>query len=153
MPFELNYLNLSQNQINGRLPNASSIFSNFSILDFSSNKFEGPLPVISFNLSSLNLSKNKFLGLNSFICSKIGGMMHLDLLSDNLFEGIPNCFMHWQELEILNLAHNNLFGKIPHSMGSLIQLIAFDLSNNSLSGELPWSLQNHFVEIYALGKE
>ncbi|KAK4602706.1 hypothetical protein RGQ29_011634 [Quercus rubra] len=142
MPFELNYLNLSQNQIKGRLPNASSIFSNFAILDFSSNRFEGPLPVISSNLSSLNLSKNKFSGLNSFICSKIGGMMHLDLSSNNLFEGIPDCFMHWQELEILNLAHNNLFGKIPHSMGSLIQLIALDLSNNSLSGELPWSLQN-----------
>ena len=137
MPFELNYLNLSQNQIKGRLPNASTIFSNFAILDFSSNRFEGPLPVISFNLSSLNLSKNKFSGLNSFICSKIGGMMHLDLSRSNIFEGIPDCFMHWQEIEILNLAHNNLFGKIPHSMGSLIQLIALDLSNNSLSGELP----------------
>ena len=52
--------------------------------------------------------------------------MHLDLSSNNLFEEIPNCFMHWQELEILNLAHNNLLGEIPRSIGSLMQLIALD---------------------------
>ncbi|KAL4652622.1 hypothetical protein ACB092_01G245200 [Castanea dentata] len=131
MPFELHYLNLSQNEI-----------KDLAILDFSSNRFEGPLPEISSNLTSLNLSKNKFSGLNSFICSITGGMMHLDLSSNNLSEEIPDCFMHWQELEILNLAHNNLFGKIPRSIGSLRRLIALDLSNNSLSGALPCSLQN-----------
>ena len=142
LPFELHYLNLSQNKIMGRLPNISNIFSNLAILDFSSNRFEGPLPTVSSNLTSLNLSKNKFSGLNSFMCSFIGGIMHLDLSSNNLSEEIPNCFMHWQDLEILNLAHSKLFGEIPRSIGSLMQLIALDLSNNSLSGELPCSLQN-----------
>ncbi|GMY36254.1 receptor-like protein EIX2 [Fagus crenata] len=119
LPFELEYLNLSHNQIKGK-----------------------PLPVISSNLTTLNLSKNKFSGLNSFICSFTGNIIHLDLSSNHLSEGIPNCFMHWEELEILNFAHNNLFGEIPLSMGSLIQLVALDLSNNNLSGEFPWSLQN-----------
>jgi EIX receptor 1/2 len=142
LPFELEYLNLSHNQIKGKLPNISTKFESYVVLDFSSNKFEGPLPVISSNLTSLNLSKNKFSGLNSFICSFTGNIIHLDLSSNHLSEGIPDCFMHWEELEILNFAHNNLFGEIPLSMGSLIQLVALDLSNNNLSGEFPWSLQN-----------
>jgi EIX receptor 1/2 len=48
---DLQYLNLSHNQIKGRLPNISSIFSDLAILDFSSNKFEGPLPIIASNLT------------------------------------------------------------------------------------------------------
>ena len=143
MPFELEYFNLSHNQIKGRLPYVSTKFSNLAILDFSSNRFEGPLLVFSPNLTLINLSKNMFSRLNSFICSKFGGILrHLDLSSNLLSEGIPNCFMRWQELEVLNLANNNLCGEIPHSMGSLIGLIELDLSINSLSGQLPWSLQN-----------
>ena len=142
MSFGLNYLNLSHNQIRGRLPNIFTEFSNLVVLDFSSNIFEGPLPVISSNLTSLNLSKNKFSGLNSFICSISRGILtHLDLSSNYLSKKIPDCFMHFQDLEILNLAHNNLFGEIPSSMGSLIQLISLDLRKNNLSGELPWSMQ------------
>ena len=56
-----------------------------------------------------------------------GGILtHLDLSSNNLSEENPNYFIHWQELEILNLAHNNLSGEIPPSMGSLTQLIAWN---------------------------
>ena len=43
---ELFYLNLSCNQIKGRLPNLSIKFSNVEIFDFSSNNFEGPLPLL-----------------------------------------------------------------------------------------------------------
>jgi EIX receptor 1/2 len=121
MSYELEYLNLSHNHIRGRLlPNISNEFLYNAVLDFSSNIFEGPLPVISSNLTSLNLSKNKFSGLNSFICETTGVMMHLDLSSNHLSEGIPDCFMNWQELKILNLAHNNLSGEIPRSIDCLL---------------------------------
>ncbi|XP_050255474.1 receptor-like protein EIX2 [Quercus robur] len=143
IPSELRYLNLSHNQIKGRLPNISTKVSNLHTIDFSSNRFEGPLPVFPPNLTSINLSNNMFSRLNSFVCSiSDGNLRVLDLSSNYLSEEIPDCFMHWQKLEVLNLAHNKLSGKIPHSMGSLTQLIALDLSYNSLSGELPWSLQN-----------
>ncbi|KAK4602718.1 hypothetical protein RGQ29_011644 [Quercus rubra] len=143
MPSELRYLNLSHNQIKGSLPNISTKVSNLHTIDFSSNGFEGPLPVFPPNMTSINLSKNMFSRLNSFVCLISGRTLKfLDLSSNHLSEEIPDCFMHWQGLEVLNLAHNKLSGKIPQSMGSLTQLIALDLSNNSLSGELPWSLQN-----------
>ena len=99
-PFTLQFLNLSSNQIKGRLPNISTNkFGSHTLLDLSSNRFEGPLPIISSNLTSLNLSKNKFSGLNSFLCLITGGMLrHLDLSSNHLSEEISDCFKHWQEL-------------------------------------------------------
>ncbi|GMY36256.1 receptor-like protein EIX2 [Fagus crenata] len=142
-PSTLQYLNLSSNQIKGRLPNIFTKFRSLTLLDLSSNRFEGPLPIISSNLTSLNLSKNKFSGLNSFMCSITGGMLRLlDLSSNHLSEEISDCIKHWQEVEFLNLAHNNLSGEIPSSLGSLTRLKTLELSNNSFSGELPWSLQN-----------
>ncbi|KAK7840215.1 receptor-like protein eix2 [Quercus suber] len=72
MPSELRYLNLSHNQIKGRLPNISTKVSNLHTIDFSSNRFEGPLPVFPPNLTSINLSKNMFSRLNSFVCSVSG---------------------------------------------------------------------------------
>ncbi|KAL4652621.1 hypothetical protein ACB092_01G245100 [Castanea dentata] len=139
-PFELKYFNLSHNQIKGRLPYVSIKFSNLAILDFSSNRFEGPLPVFSPNLTSINLSKNMFSRLNSFICSKSSGILrHLDLSSNLLSEGIPDCFMQCQELEVLNLASNNLSGEIPHSM---VHIQLLDLSNNNISGTIPRCLNN-----------
>ena len=113
MPTELRYLNLSHNQIKGRLPNISTKFSNLNTLDFSSNRFEGPLPVFLPNLTSINLSKNMFSRLNSFECSNFGGILrHLDLLNNHLSEEIPDRFMHWQGLDILNLSNKNLSGEI-----------------------------------------
>jgi EIX receptor 1/2 len=143
LPFDLYYLNLSCNQIKGRLPNLSIKFSNIPVFDLSSNNFEGPLPFVSSNLTMLKLSNNKFSGLNSFLCTAVVPfLVYLDLSNNRLSGGLPDCFMQWQELRILNLANNNLSGEIPSSMGSLIWLRALDLGNNSFLGELPSSLRN-----------
>jgi EIX receptor 1/2 len=140
---ELSYLNLSCNQIKGRLPNLSIKFSDIPDFDLSSNNFEGPLPFVSSNLTTLNLSNNKFSGLNTFLCTAVvPSLIYLDLSNNRLSGGLPNCFMQWQELRNLNLANNNLSGEIPSSMGSLKWLKALDLSNNSFLGELPSSLRN-----------
>ena len=69
-------------------------------------------------------------------------MKHLDL-SNNLLSGqLPNCFMHWPNLVILNLAGNKFYGEVPSSLGLLSQLETLSLSNNSFSGDLPLSLKN-----------
>ncbi len=131
---ELSYLNLSCNHIKGRLPNLSIKFSDIPDFDLSSNNF--------LNLTTLNLSNNKFSGLNTFLCTAVEpSLIYLDLSNNRLSGGLPNCFMQWQELRNLNLANNNLSGEIPSSMGSLIWLRALDLSNNSFLGEF-LSLRN-----------
>ncbi|XP_019056150.1 PREDICTED: histone deacetylase 5-like [Nelumbo nucifera] len=55
---------------------------------------------------------------------------------------IPDCWMNWQPLNVLNLGYNNLSGNLPKSLGSLTELQSLHLRNNRLTGELPSSLQN-----------
>ncbi|KAH7511556.1 hypothetical protein FEM48_ZijujUnG0003300 [Ziziphus jujuba var. spinosa] len=55
---------------------------------------------------------------------------------------LPDCWMHWSELIVLNLENNKLSGNIPSSMGSLYQISTLRLSNNDISGILPSSLKN-----------
>uniref|UniRef100_A0A5B6YV36 Uncharacterized protein n=2 Tax=Davidia involucrata TaxID=16924 RepID=A0A5B6YV36_DAVIN len=71
---------------------------------------------------------------------QIGSSLHL---SNNLLSGrIPDCWMNWQSVEMINLENNNLMGNIPDSMGYLGFLQSLHLRNNNLSGNLPMSLQN-----------
>nr|XP_023920489.1 receptor-like protein EIX2 [Quercus suber] len=157
LPPKLYSLNISGNQIHGQLPNVSTMSSSelkfdlsalkFDLsalkFDLSANRLEGPLPLFSTNVTSLNLSKNRFSGPLSPLC-KINGwsLVFLDL-SDNLLSGqLPNCFMDWPNLLILNLANNNFSGKVPSSFGFLLMLRTLSLHNNNFSGDFPISLKN-----------
>ncbi|OMO67036.1 hypothetical protein COLO4_30252 [Corchorus olitorius] len=136
-------LNLSYNQISGILPDLSLKFVGFPGLDLRSNLLEGPLPLFPSNLTSLNLSKNKFSGSLSSLCTIKGEALQLLDLSENLLSGrVPDCLQQWPNLQIFNLADNNFSGQIPSSTGSLISLLMFNFHNNSFSGELPSSLND-----------
>ena len=102
--------------------------------DLSPNRLEGPLPLFSTKISSLNLSKNRFSGPLSPLCKiNDGGLGFLDL---------SNCFMDWPNLLILNLANNNFFGEVPSSFSFLSNLQTLSLHNNTFSGHFPNSLKN-----------
>ena len=50
------------------------------VIDFSSNRLEGPLPLLPTDLSILDLSENRFSGSISSICEIIGGLLqNLDI--------------------------------------------------------------------------
>ena len=105
-------------------------------IDISSNHFEGPIPPLPSNATSLNLFKNKFSGSISFLCSLSNRLIYLDL-SNNLLSGkLPDCWFQFDSLVILNLANNNFFGKIPNSMGFLHNIRSLSLYNSNLTGDL-----------------
>ncbi|KAL4594966.1 hypothetical protein ACB092_12G057300 [Castanea dentata] len=139
----LRVIDFCSNHIDGWLPDLSTKCLYLEKINLSANLLEGPLPLLPTNLSILNLSENRFSGSISSICKINGGLLkHLDL-SNNLLSGqLPNCFMHWPSLVILNLAGNNFYGEVPSSLGLLSQLKTLSLSNNSFSGNLPLSLKN-----------
>ncbi|KAF3947805.1 hypothetical protein CMV_026116 [Castanea mollissima] len=90
------------------------------LIDLSSNKLSGSIPVeISdlFELRFLNLSRNHLIGK---IPEKIGSM---------------------KELESVDLSRNHLSGEIPPSMSNLTFLSLLDLSYNNLSSRIPSSTQ------------
>ncbi|XP_052620884.1 receptor-like protein EIX2 [Lactuca sativa] len=142
-PSQLEYLNLSSNNISGKVPDLSSNFAKYSEIDLSSNNFYGPIPNVPSTLFLLNLSRNKFFGGISFVCQIVDGFLSfLDLSHNSLIGQLPDCLWRFKGLQVLNLGHNNLFGRIPPSVGSLIQLQVLYLFKNNFSGELPLSLKN-----------
>ncbi|XP_042752028.1 receptor-like protein EIX2 [Lactuca sativa] len=142
-PSQLQYLNLSSNNISETVLDLSSNFANDSEIDLSSNRFSGPIPNVSSTLSTLNLSRNNcFTGGISFICQIVGGFLSfLDLSHNSLIGQLPDCLWRFKGLQVLNIGHNNLFGRIPPSIGSLIQLKVLYLYENDFSGGLPLSLK------------
>ncbi|KAA3454292.1 phytosulfokine receptor 2-like [Gossypium australe] len=138
------YINMSFNQISGTFPNNSILIT---LLDLSSNNFSGPLPrfsLVSSDMGTISLSKNKFTGSVFSICNITGvGFLALFDLSNNLFSGVvPDCFGSFPFLTALNLGDNSFSGSLPSSLGSLTSLEMLSLRGNKFSGELPSSLQN-----------
>ncbi|KAJ9540410.1 hypothetical protein OSB04_026916 [Centaurea solstitialis] len=146
LPMELEFLNLSSNGINGRLPDITShYFYGYPGIDLSRNYFEGMIPFVPFRLSSLNLSGNRLSGTLSFLCqSSVDMDLTLLDLSNNLLSGrLPDCWQIFQKrLVVLNLSNNTLSGKIPYSLGYLSQLEALYLRSNAFVGKLPMSLRD-----------
>ncbi|XP_058185644.1 receptor-like protein EIX2 [Rhododendron vialii] len=140
----LSYLNLSHNQISGILPDLSVKFPGATGIDLSNNLLTGSIPLIpSYILVSLNLSKNKFGGSLSFLCTIDAAkfLTYLDLSNNRLLGELPYCLSNFKELSVISLAYNNLYGEIPSSIGSLSQIEILNLCGNNLSGEVPYSLK------------
>ncbi|KAH9679459.1 hypothetical protein WN943_027303 [Citrus x changshan-huyou] len=143
LSIELFFLNLSNNHISGKLPDLSVLKSDDIVIDISSNNFDGPIPPLPSNSTFLNLSKNKFSGSITFLCSIVKNTWNIFDLSSNLLSGgLPDCWLNFNSLSILNLANNRFSGKIPDSMGFLHNIRTLSLHNNRLNGELPSSLKN-----------
>ncbi|GMN65374.1 hypothetical protein TIFTF001_034440 [Ficus carica] len=136
-------MDLSNNQINGKIKNSSMEFQSLLEIDLNSNKLEGSIPPFLFNVGALNLSTNRFSRLSS-ICNVINGspLSFLDISLNQLSGEIPDCWSPFKRLKILILENNKFSGEIPTSIGSLTEITALHLGKNSLTKELPSSLKN-----------
>ncbi|XP_076891364.1 receptor-like protein EIX2 [Bidens hawaiensis] len=124
----------------------STILFQVTSLDLSDNKFSGPIPdelVRLLGLRYLNLSHNDLTGSipNSF--NKTGKLESLDLSMNHLEGNIPLSLSQLTALDYLNVSYNNLVGRIPTGP----QLQTFNESfytGNKLCGDpLPACLQNN----------
>ncbi|XP_049390303.1 receptor-like protein EIX2 [Solanum stenotomum] len=127
---QLQFLDLSDNEIGGNLPRlvnfpssqiwTADFYSSYSdgvVVDLSSNSFHGLLPLWP-NVTHLNLANNLFSGL---IPINIGHVM--------------------TKLQVLDLSGNTFTGSIPYSITRVKQLMRLDLSDNHFSGKIPdWSV-------------
>ncbi|MFS7916251.1 putative non-specific serine/threonine protein kinase [Helianthus anomalus] len=143
-PSQLTYLNLSSNNITGKVTDVlSNNFIGPSIIDLSSNNFYGPITNVPSMLKSLFLSRNKFYGGIFFLCQIDSEQVEIIDLSYNSFTGrIPDCLWNFGLLKVLSLGNNNLSGRLPGSIKDFPSLEVLYLYNNSFSGELPSSLKN-----------
>ncbi|CAN1278010.1 Receptor-like protein 46 [Linum perenne] len=129
-------------QLTGQLPNKLKI-APFADVDFSSNLFEGPMPLPSHGIELLDLSKNKFSGpIPEIMFQTMPDVIFLSLSGNRLSGDIPSSIGDSLSLQVIDLSNNSLSGNIPSTIGNCSFLKALDLSNNMLTGPLPSSFQN-----------
>ncbi|KAK3017608.1 hypothetical protein RJ639_004842 [Escallonia herrerae] len=119
------YLDLSPNSFEGKLPNIFQNMTSLRVLDLASNSFNSSIPMCNaFGLERLSLDHNEFSG-------------HLpDWLG--LFTGLKR----------LHLNYNSFNGPVPVSLlGRLSALTVLDLSDNQFSGVLT---EAHFANLSML---
>ncbi|WKN32901.1 T9SS type A sorting domain-containing protein [Porifericola rhodea] len=157
-------LHLSDNNLQGSLPQQIGNLNQLSKLDFTLNEIGGELPTSIENLTQLRelkLSVNNFegefpkevkaltelqildIGANNFSGPIPAEIQYLTKLSrfsayvSGLSGEIPKEFKYLSALTELNLAGNALEGRIPSELAQLTALYDIDLSGNKLRGELP----------------
>ncbi|GKV30354.1 hypothetical protein SLEP1_g39171 [Rubroshorea leprosula] len=170
-PINVTYINLSENRFSGSISSLCTITSgNLVVLDVSHNQLSGKLPdcmTRSTSLLILNLAKNNLSGK---IPSSIGSLSRLKSLhlQNNNFSGeIPGALGNCSALQFLDLNYNSFSGIIPVWIGERLSSLNFlllrsnnfsgdiplqlcwltnitllDLSNNNLSGTIPQCIQN-----------
>ncbi|KAL6272651.1 hypothetical protein ACE6H2_023343 [Prunus campanulata] len=140
LDLQLDILDVAYNQLSGRVPN-SLRFSYSSTVDLTSNRFEGPLPLWSSNITWLYLRDNLFSGpIPHNIGQVMPNLTYLDISGNSLSGSIPLSFGNLSQLEFLFISNNHLSGEIPNFWNNIPLLFIVDMSDNNLSGTIPRSL-------------
>ncbi|GMN32661.1 hypothetical protein TIFTF001_041775 [Ficus carica] len=136
----LKYLDLSFGISSGSIPEIFCKMTALTYLDLSSNVLNGSIPECFGNMTTLehlSLGSNKLEGSIPNALGNNFGLSSLDL-GYNFIEGsIPEAFGNMTSLSFLNLELNLLEGEIPESLWSICSLQAFCTRGNKLSGRLP----------------
>ncbi|KAG2384631.1 uncharacterized protein HKW66_Vig0117220 [Vigna angularis] len=139
-------LDLSYNQIKGKLPDCWKSINRLLFLDLSSNELSGKLPISMgslVNLEALVLRNNSLMGELHSSLKNCNNLIMLDV-SENMLAGpIPSWVgENMQQLIILIMRGNHFSGKIPLHLCYLKRIQLLDLSKNKLSEEIPPCLKN-----------
>ncbi|XP_065041303.1 MDIS1-interacting receptor like kinase 2-like isoform X1 [Musa acuminata AAA Group] len=117
------------------------MLSNLELLDLSSNNLAGRIPDQlgdCMKLRSLMLNNNNFSGT---IPLAIGNLVVLqdtfDVSHNSLTGEIPSQLSKLVMLQSLNLSHNSLSGHLPSSLTYMTSLSTVDVSYNELDGPVP----------------
>ncbi|XP_075095413.1 uncharacterized protein LOC107831860 [Nicotiana tabacum] len=125
---QLQWLDLSDNQIGGTLPRSVRFptISSWTVLDFYFSYYYGVV---------VDLSSNHFH-------ARVKRLSRLDLSDNHLSGTIPDWWYDLQQLQVIDLSGNYLSVSIPPSICSPPSLFWLRVSRNNLSGEFPKSLSN-----------
>ncbi|CAO2838842.1 unnamed protein product [Amaranthus hypochondriacus] len=161
--YDLNYLDLSYNQISGSVPDSLGFLTEIQVLHFSNNSIQGNITNLHLdNLSkllSLDVGYNDLsLDLNSdwvppfqlehfrTTSCKINhfpqwlqtqtNIQYLDLSNSSILGELHEWFYNTSTLQYLDLSNNFLNGPLPKQFKSN-HLHHLDLGNNNLSGIIP----------------
>ncbi|KAK7266647.1 hypothetical protein RIF29_19296 [Crotalaria pallida] len=136
----LTYIDLSNNFLEGQLPNCWGQIQRLQVLNLAANKFSGRIPESLGSLpeiETIHLNNNNFSGEIPSLarCLKLKVM---DFGDNNLGGTLPAWVgQNLDHLIILRLRVNKFKGRIPANLCNLLHLQVLDLSENNITGEIP----------------
>uniref|UniRef100_A0A7N2MI88 Leucine-rich repeat-containing N-terminal plant-type domain-containing protein n=1 Tax=Quercus lobata TaxID=97700 RepID=A0A7N2MI88_QUELO len=140
------YLDFSNNQLSGGLPNCFMQCQNLIVLNLANNNLSGEIPSFTTSLIKLrvlDLSNNNFLGELPWSLRNCKRLSFLNL-RDNSFSGKLPAWIgeSLSSLVILNLHSNKFHGCIQLQLCWLAHIQFLDLSQNNISGNIPQCIYN-----------
>ncbi|XP_062219666.1 receptor kinase-like protein Xa21 isoform X2 [Phragmites australis] len=142
----LNALSLSNNQLQGAIPNSiANLSTNLTYLLLGGNNLSGIVPpsIKKFNgLIELALDFNNLTGTIEDWIGKLTNLQHLNLQSNNFIGTIPPSISDLAQLNYLSLAKNKFTGFVPPSLGNLKSMSTLNFSYNSFQGSIPAKFGN-----------
>ncbi|KAB2598407.1 leucine-rich repeat receptor-like protein CLAVATA2 [Pyrus ussuriensis x Pyrus communis] len=136
-------LHLSFCGFQGPIPSISQNITSLREIDLSNNSISlDPIPKWLFNQKFLELSLevNQLTGQLPSSIQNMTGLTALNLGRNKFNSTIPEWLYSLNNLESLHLSRNALRGEVSSSIGNLKSLRHLDLSGNSISGPIPMSL-------------
>ncbi|XP_058781877.1 receptor-like protein 7 [Vicia villosa] len=165
----LTYLDLSNNQIQGKIPNwicklqdlhslnishnlltnfegsFQILTSKFKFLDLHNNKLQGSIPAFPKYAYFLDYSSNNFSTVPQYIGSNLSFMKFLSFSNNNLHGSLPDYLCNASELQLLDISFNNFSGTIPPCLITMTTLAALNVEKNILTGPIPDMFPNSCV--------
>ncbi|KAM5554361.1 receptor-like protein 6 [Rosa sericea] len=113
----IEYYNIANNKLTGRVSSMICNMTSLRYLDLSNNKLIGDLPQcgrnFSVNLEYVKLGNNSFLG------------------------NLPQSYTNGSNLRMMDISHNNFHGQLPRSLANCASLESLVLSHNNFSDTFP----------------
>nr|KJB44944.1 hypothetical protein B456_007G281100 [Gossypium raimondii] len=139
-PLSTVFYSISNNSLNGEIPQLLCNLSSLSILDFSYNNMSGGIPVCLSNFSKsllvLKVRSNQLDGPIPSGWATGNRLKMIDLSKNKLQEKIPKSLMECKMLEYLDLGNNQIRDAFPSWLGSLPELNILILSSNAFYGRM-----------------
>ena len=133
-------LNLTHNQLKGKLPPELANLTNLEVLALGGNQLTGTVPTWLSSLSNLTelyLHENQLTGEISAELDNLTNLTILSLSENQLTGEIPAELGNLSSLTGLYLHENQLTGPIPPELSHLTKLERLSLSQNMLTGCVP----------------
>ena len=113
-------------------------------LDLSNNNLQGKIPITIGNLRHLevlDLSGNNIEGKVPGLFRKFENLKVVNLANNSLAGDIPSTINKLHNLEELNLNNNKLEGELPSGISELAKLKTLALANNDFGGSMPLGME------------
>jgi len=128
-------LNLSDNNLNGKLPSAIGNLRHLQILSLFSNQIEGELPDSLYEISTLKvllLNNNKFSGALSNKIRNLNSLENFSLFDNNFGGEIPKDLENLHHLSEMNLSYNQFESTVSKKIALLdaLNMTMFDKDGN-----------------------